>query len=535
MVRRIEDESFRYALSGLNPWHETGEIGRDRVPPVERRLAQLLWRRLLGEGLRRYQMIQGPRRVGKSTVLQQTIRRLLASGVEPGRIWWLQMDHPDIKRHDLRAAMEHVIAVSGAAAERPTYVMIDEVARAEQWPLWLKTFYDDSWPVEILATASSIEKLRGARMESGIGRWDEQCLLPCSFSEFIELCPLPSQHTPPERPATTERLSETIEALAPAAYASRELDEARDILMLIGGWPDLLLQARAELDALAPQASHREARARSRAGCAAGSPLPGRRVRRQRAPRPGQTPKRCRRSGDLPRHPRVRRSGRPRAAQGLASYSRGPGGRRHVAGEDLPDSRGVPTDGPPVQPPARELLSHLRTPELLRERAGGAADAGRRCTSGTVPSGAQCYRGQLPRSPAPASTDNYSRTSRRARCAHSAKRRRRGSTTGGEAPTRWTSSTTTGTTPSHLKSPPRRDIPEPGSEHSRNRTGQFRGRCYVVAPDAELIPPRHNDDGIGSIPFNAFLIGVGAQTQLAAENHVGLPHYRPAVDPGGLG
>ena len=55
--------------------------------------------------------------------------------------------------------------------------------------------------------------------------------------------------------------------------------------------------------------------------------------------------------------------------------------------------------------------------------------------------------------------------------------------------------------------------------------GEFSGRCYLVAPDAELIPPDHTTDGIGSIPFNAFLIGVGAQTQLAAENHVGLPRY----------
>lgn len=524
MARQITDESFRYALSGLNTWHETGEIGRDRVPPVERRPAQLLWRRLLGEGLRRYQIIQGPRRVGKSTILRQTVRRLLASGIAPRRIWWLQMDVPDIKRHNLRVVMEHVIAASGATPGQPAYVMVDEIARAEQWASWLKTFYDDSWPVEILATASSIERLREARMDSGIGRWDEQLLLPCSFAEFIELCPLPSQSTPAADTSTTERLSETLAALRPAAYASRELDEARNILMLIGGWPDLLLQARAELDT-PPSESATDTHAP-----ASGLDSQANQLRR-----------------DDVFADNVRRA-QDRLLSDVVD---------RVIFRDIQES--VDVDNPAR---LRDLLhvladqvTGIMSPEKISRSLGVSQPTIRR------------YSELLANSYLTFALPNYSENEqavqRRGRKMYfwdSAVRNAvlaRGTTplTRAEeygqllenlaASTLRSLGETTSTRVCYWRRGPHevdlvyhdRNDPvafEIASSARHSRAGlqalleshrEFAGRCHLVAPDAELIPPDHTTDGIGSIPFNAFLIGVGAQTQLAAENHMGLPRY----------
>ena len=535
MARQLEDESFRYALSGLNPWHETGEIGRDRVPPVERRLAQLLWRRLLGEGPHRYQIIQGPRRVGKSTILRQTVRRLLTAGVEPRRIWWLQMDVPDVKRHDLRAVMEHVIAVSGATAERPTYVMIDEVARAEEWALWLKAFYDDFWPVEILATASSIEKLRGARMESGIGRWDEQLLLPCSFSEFIELCPLPSQHTSSAGTATSERFSETIEALPPAAYASRELDEARDTLMLIGGWPDLLLQARAELNALPPGAPT----GGTESAFAPTVTTPSLRyrvdafadnVRRAQDRLQSDVVDRVifrdiQESADVDNPARLRDLLHVLADQ--------------VTGVMSPEkiSRILGVSQPTIRRYSELLANSYLTFALpnYSENEQAVQRRGRKVyfwdtavrnavlSRATTPLSRPSEYGQL--------LENLAASTLRAL----------GETTSTQV-CYWRRSTHEVDLVYHDRNDPLAFEIASSARHSRaglraltESHGEFGGRCYLVAPDAELIPPDHSEDGVGSIPFNAFLLGVGAQIQLAAENHVGLPRHRPAAELGGLG
>ena len=523
MARRIEDESFRYALSGLNPWHETGVIGRDRVPPVERRLAQLLWRRLLGEGLRRYQVIQGPRRVGKSTVLRQTVRRLLASGVEPGRIWWLQMDNPDVKRHNLRAVMEHVIAASGAAPEQPAYVMIDEIARAEQWDLWLKSFYDDSWPVEVLATASSIERLRGAHLESGIGRWDEQTLLPCSFSEFIELCPLRSPHTPPPAPAATGRFSETLEALPPAAYASRELDDARNILMLIGGWPDLLLQTRAELDAPAQE------------------PPRGPDAPPDRASRGDVLADNVRRAQDRLRSEVVDRVifrdiqesvdvENPARLRDLLHVLAG-----QVGGVMSPEkiSRSLGVSQPTVRRYSELLadsylifsLPNYSENEQATQRRGrkvyfwDSAVRNAVLSRATTPLSRPTEHGQL--------LENLAASALRAL----------GETTSTRV-CYWRRGAHEVDLVYHDRNDPVAFEIATSARHSRaglralaESHGEFAGRCYLVAPDAELVPPRHTGDGVGSIPFNAFLLGVGAQIQLAAENHVGLPRIARITAP----
>lgn len=534
MARQLEDGSFRYALSGLNPWHETGEIGRDRVPPVERRLAQLLWRRLLGEGLHRYQMIQGPRRVGKSTILRQTVRRLIGAGVEPGRIWWLQMDAPDVRRHGLGAVMEHVVAVSGAAAGYPVHVMIDEVARAEEWSLWLKAFYDDSWPVEILATSSSLERLRGARLESGIGRWDEQCLLPCSFSESLELCP-PGAATPAPGPATSDRLGETLDALPPAAYASRGLDEARDVLMLIGGWPDLLLQTRAELDA-----------------AAAGSPAGG--------------PESPSASSAMAPEPRSR-------GDAFADNVRRAQDRLRSDVVDRVIFRDI-QESVVVDDPARlrdllhilaDQVTGILSPEKISRNLGVSQPTIRR------------YSELLENSYLTFTLLNYSKNEpsmqRRGRKVYFWDTAVRNAVLSratnplsrpgeyGQLLENLAASTlralgeTTSTRVSYWRRGAHEvdlvldDLHEPlafeiASSSRHPRTGlralaeshrEFAGRCYLVAPDAELIHPEHSPDGVGSIPFNAFLLGVGAQIQRAAENHVGLPRHRPAAELGDVG
>ena len=40
---------------------------------------------------------------------------------------------------------------------------------------------------------------------------------------------------------------------------------------------------------------------------------------------------------------------------------------------------------------------------------------------------------------------------------------------------------------------------------------RFRGRCYLVAPDIPATRPEENDDGVGTIPTDLFLIAVGSQ------------------------
>ena len=83
---------------------------------AERPLAKVL-RRLLDGAPRRFHLILGPRQVGKTTVLYQTVRHLLDQGVAPGRIWWFRMDHPLLSRHSLGNLVKTALDMT---SEHPT-------------------------------------------------------------------------------------------------------------------------------------------------------------------------------------------------------------------------------------------------------------------------------------------------------------------------------------------------------------------------------------------------------------------------------
>ena len=112
-------EDLQRVFDEQNPWLQGGGVPPPLAPPVERPLAQRLWRRLLRDEPRRHQLILGPRRVGKTTVLYQTVRRLLnAGGIEAQRLWWLRLDHPLLLQMDLGDLLRSVLSASAATTAR---------------------------------------------------------------------------------------------------------------------------------------------------------------------------------------------------------------------------------------------------------------------------------------------------------------------------------------------------------------------------------------------------------------------------------
>ncbi len=106
---------------------------------------------------------------------------------------------------------------------------------AKSWDLWLKTFYDEHWPVRIAATRSATAALRERRHESGVGRWKEQYLMPFMFDEFLDLI---GEHQPVDLGDT---LAETLLRQPRGQTARIELEEMRQLFMLAGGFPELLI------------------------------------------------------------------------------------------------------------------------------------------------------------------------------------------------------------------------------------------------------------------------------------------------------
>ena len=231
-----QPSDYHRVYNEQNPWWSSGTVPPALAPSTERSLAQVLWKRLLHNKPRRHQVILGPRRVGKTTVLYQTVRHLTANGVDPGRIWWLRMDHPLLLPASLGGLVRAVLNTSEATEENPLFLMLDEVVYARDWDLWLKTFYDERWPVQIAATSSSTAALHKQRRESGVGRWEEHHLLPCRLDESCNLLGWPHA----VEASTT--LGATLATLTAGHQADPLLQGLRTHLLLVGGFPELLMR-----------------------------------------------------------------------------------------------------------------------------------------------------------------------------------------------------------------------------------------------------------------------------------------------------
>jgi uncharacterized protein len=217
-----------------NPWHADGVVPAVWAHHAERALGQGLWSRLhIGEP-RRFHLILGPRRVGKTTVMYQTVRHLLAAGHHPRQLWWLRLDHPLLMGWSLGDLVKVIVDVRPDPT-KPLILFLDEIVYAKDWDLWLKTFYDDHWPVEIVATSSATAMLRDRRLESGVGRWQEHYLTPYTFSEFLDLSGTPTSIE------VGVNLAETMRGLPRAPAEMRQLARLRREFLFLGGFPELLL------------------------------------------------------------------------------------------------------------------------------------------------------------------------------------------------------------------------------------------------------------------------------------------------------
>lgn len=228
-------EDFSRLLTEQNPWLDGRGVPDVFAPPTERALARHLWERVQVDEPHRFQIILGPRRVGKTTVMYQTVRHLLHQGIDARRLIWLRLDHPILLGMTIGDLVPPLIKAAGAGGD-PAFLFLDEVVYSDEWDLWLKTLYDEHWPVQVVATSSATAALRDRRLESGVGRWEEQFLTPYLFTEMLDLL----EHPIPVEPR--ESLGDTLKALAANGPAAGGFEVPRLLLAVTGGFPELLLR-----------------------------------------------------------------------------------------------------------------------------------------------------------------------------------------------------------------------------------------------------------------------------------------------------
>jgi len=185
--------SLKETLFAYNPWWKEKSFTLD-MPDFERDAFPQALKHVEAEhGLAL--LINGPRRVGKTTMIYQLIRFLIGKkGIPTNRILFFSLDDPIIQQlqpKDQGALFEALLSqwasVAGTALRSspfPLFCFLDEIQRLPKWELFLKRYIDLRYPIRFIISGSASHTIFRKSLESLLGRLVEISLPPFTFREF---------------------------------------------------------------------------------------------------------------------------------------------------------------------------------------------------------------------------------------------------------------------------------------------------------------------------------------------------------------
>lgn len=185
-------EGLEATLRDDNPWWRGERLSN---LPTLRRWAFEPVLSGLKKGMTPVTVLRGPRQIGKTTLLNQTIQALLDEGVSANRIFRVQFDElPQLKRLEepiLELSRWFAQTIMGKTFNRAAsegeiaFIFLDEVQNLSDWAPQLKHLVDMQ-PVRVLVTGSSALRIEAGR-DSLAGRISTLEMGPLLLREISEL------------------------------------------------------------------------------------------------------------------------------------------------------------------------------------------------------------------------------------------------------------------------------------------------------------------------------------------------------------
>ena len=234
----VSDEQVTKVLRQYNPWWRTPSAIKEESKPQKRLAYYEALKTLTHKSIRRFAVLSGMRRVGKTTILYQIIDHLIDEGVNPRNILYATFDNPILKLVNAENVLSIYEAMYPITGTR--YVFFDEVQYTDNWELWMKVIYDSRKDIRLIATGSASPILEKGSADSGTGRWSVLKIPTMSFYEYCRLLDLGLPLLPDDL-----RLSE-LKSMSPAQLGDlmdqfTPLQNHFNRYLTIGGFPELVL------------------------------------------------------------------------------------------------------------------------------------------------------------------------------------------------------------------------------------------------------------------------------------------------------
>jgi predicted AAA+ superfamily ATPase len=212
-------------VASQNPWWREPRARVSAAYPTRRDSQVQFSRQLLRLEDRRAVALVGPRQVGKTVALLQTVDDLLDLKWPPANLTYFDFSDPRVTTEIVPTEVAE-IAPPGLDPDPPRALLFDEISRAANWDLWLKGVVDrGGFRVGVTDSASSL--LRGGGRDSGQGRWDQIRVEGLSFAEALRL--MGGTREPPARifAAHPDHLERYLRSGGFPEHLLHEVDSAR--------------------------------------------------------------------------------------------------------------------------------------------------------------------------------------------------------------------------------------------------------------------------------------------------------------------
>ncbi len=168
----IDDILYRF-----NPWWDSSFA----LDIIDRPVYTQLWREYWAQGA--VVFVTGLRRIGKTMLMKQWIKQLLADGVDKKTILYISLDHISLAKTSIHDLVDRFRALHTLRYEQPLYLFLDEITYIKDFTQELKNLYDLQ-SVQMVVSSSSASLLRDHRAFL-TGRERLIDVMPLTFSEYL--------------------------------------------------------------------------------------------------------------------------------------------------------------------------------------------------------------------------------------------------------------------------------------------------------------------------------------------------------------
>lgn len=234
----VSGEQVIKVLRQYNPWWHNPSAIKEETKPQKRLAYYEAIKMIKHKSLRRFVVLSGARRVGKTTIMYQMIDSLIDEGVNHRNILYISFDNPIVKLvniEDMLSIYESLYPIEGTR-----YIFLDEIQYTDNWELWMKVIYDSRKDICLTATGSASPILEKGSTDSGTGRWSVLKIPTMSFYEYCRLLQLEEPILPDKLKLTklvkmrNAELDDLMSRFAP-------LEGHFNRYLTIGGFPELVL------------------------------------------------------------------------------------------------------------------------------------------------------------------------------------------------------------------------------------------------------------------------------------------------------